>query len=373
MKPAHLPSLDKQPPSKPVRPVPAAQEAPARARKSHFLLTPLNWCAALLKQWVPARALPALSLQPLGLSERELRALRPLLDNLERQLGLRISLGDADSELVLMNVDYAGRLPKAIVKARVGDRPALLVEVPGLEAVGTGWQDQQQDLLRQLCAVPLVREKATGRPDLMTAETQARTDLGGDAAGSLGTSFNSDFDSELQVDQLQGDVPTAAQRALVAHVLQGLHDESTAALVASYGDGAALRMDFTSRLVALDPQALQGLRVRRELPFQADGATLGERAAMHELDEVVWHLGIACGRFMLLDQPADHWHTALVGVAASHIERYSRQPRHLELARLLMAGPISPSALRRQVRISVPDLRRFLQACLFLGLVRWSS
>ena len=55
----------------------------------------------------------------------------------------------------------------------------------------------------------------------------------------------------------------------------------------------------------------------------------------------------------------------------SQIGRYSRLPRHMELARQLVAGPMTPSALRRNVRVSVADLRRFLQACLFLGLVHW--
>ncbi len=341
----------------------------------HFSLNPLVWCAGLWNRWVPRRPAPALGLQPLGLSESQLRALRPVLDSLECQLGLRIttSTDETEGDLVLMNIDYAGHTPKAIVEARVAGRPVLLVEVPGPEAVATGWQDQQEELLRQLCAVPGVLARATGRADLPRPDAARRPEQGPDTPLSQVSALTSDFDSELQADQLHGEPPSADQRALIGHMLQGLHDETTAALVASYGDGAVLRMDFSSRLVVLDPRALQGLRVRRELPVRADGARLGDRAAAHELDEVVWHLGIACGPYVLLDQPADHWHTPLVGVAASQIERYSRQPRHLELARLLLAGPISPSALRRQVHISVPDLRRFLQACLFLGLVRWSN
>jgi hypothetical protein len=134
-----------------------------------------------------------------------------------------------------------------------------------------------------------------------------------------------------------------------------------------------MRMDFNSRLVTLDPMALQGLRVRRELPSRSNDAVPGEHATLHELDDVVWHLGVACGRFVLLDQPADPWHTPLVGLAASQIQRYSRQPRHLALARLLVAGPMTPADLQQQASISVPDLRQFLQACLFLGLVRWST
>jgi hypothetical protein len=170
---------------------------------------------------------------------------------------------------------------------------------------------------------------------------------------------------------LRAPAPDAATRALVAHVLRGLHDDSTEVLLAGYGPQAALRMDFAARLVLLDPQALQGLRVRRELPRLDDSAGLTDQAVVHDLDEIVWHLGLACGRYALLQAPADYWHARLTGTAAHQIERYSRQPRHLELMRRLQQGPASPSELRRHVRIQVADLLCFLQACLFLGILHW--
>ena len=42
-----------------------------------------------------------------------------------------------------------------------------------------------------------------------------------------------------------------------------------------------------------------------------------------------------------------------------------------EMARCLSVAPISPAELRRRSRVSLADLRGFLQACLFLGQVHW--
>ena len=232
------------------------------------------------------------------------------------------------------------------------------------------------DLLRHLAALPALRgslNASASHPALgLPMPTPASTT--GPATVSLSTVFDSDLDSRLQAAQLQGEQPDAGQRALVDRMLQGWLDPGAPPLRARYSDGALLHVDCAARLVTLDPLAQQGLRVRRELPRVDDGAPPpGEHAMVHDLDEVVWHLGLACGRFALLGQPDDAWHAMLLDVDVGQVERHSRQPRHLELMRRLQQGAASPSVLRRHVRIGVPELRGFLQACLFLGLVHWAS
>ena len=308
---------------------------------------------------------PLLGLHPVGVAERDLPELRARLDELGQTLGLRIELGRPDAGVAVLCVAYAGRTPAQIVKSQIGNRLAVLfdrAEPPEM---------QRAELLRQLMLLPqLEKHMARGA---QASSLAAATTLPQAPTPEVPTSapFDADFDSRLQAEQLRGESPSTAERDLVAHVLRGLHDEGTEVLVAQYGPQAALRMDFAARLVSLDPRALQGLRVRRELPQLAEGVSLTDQAVVHDLDEVVWHMGIACGRYLLLGQRGDYWHTPLVAVAAERIERHSRQPRHLQLAQALQQGPVSPSTLRRQVRIGVADLRCFLQACLFLGLVRW--
>ena len=320
-----------------------------------------------LRRGLARQRVPALALQPLGVAKRDLALLRGLFDRLQPELGLRIDLTGGDRDVVLLDADYAGRTPASIVKSLTGDRPVVLFERPD-GSQGVDLDGVRAELLRQLGHLPQLRDRVAR---LLAAPVQP-AHRGGDEPASA-AAFETDFDSDLPAGQVQAQSPGAEERALVSHVLRGLVDDSTEVLVASFGPQAALRMDFAARLVSLDPRALQGLRVRRELPRLGDAATLTDQAVVHDLDEVVWHLGIACGRYTLLGAPADDWHTALVAVDAAQIERFTRQPRHLQLMQRLQQGPVSPSDLRRQVRIQVADLRSFLQACLFLGLVRWTA
>ncbi len=316
---------------------------------------------------------PLLVLQPIGVAQRDLRALRELFDRLGDELQIRFDLNGGERDTVLLDIDYVGRTPASIVKALTGERAVLLFERPD-ESLGGQAELLRAELLRQLshlpaCRAPVLRLLAAEQAAPPAAPRPLRPVDG----STLGMAFDPEFDSVLQAEQLRAPAPDAATRALVAHALRGLHDDSTDVLLAGYGPQAALRMDFAARLVSLDPQALQGLRVRREPPRLDGSAGLTDQAVVHDLDEIVWHLGLACGRYALLQAPADYWHARLVDVDADQIERYSRQPRHLELMRRLQQGPASPSELRRHVRIQVAELLCFLQACLFLGLLRWEA
>lgn len=317
---------------------------------------------------------PAVSLQPVGLSPAESRALLPLMADVGRRLGLELKLAGDDSDIVLLDVDYAGSTPSSTVRAQTTDRPVVLVERPAASTVDPAsaeWQAQSQGLSRQLLAVPLVRERLARPGGRGPAPDQAEP--ADDAPSSLGTLFGSEFDPATQNEALEADVPSAAGREFIDRVLQGFASRTAPALTASFGPQAALRLDFRGRVASLDAAAMNALRVRHELPRCNPAARPAPRAGRHDLDEVVWHLGVACGRFELLDQPDDAWNALLVGVAANKVGRHSRQPRHLELARLLAAAPRTPAQLQRHVRISVPELRSFVQACLYLGLVRWMT
>jgi len=316
---------------------------------------------------------PLLVLQPIGVAQRDLQLLRGLFERLGDELQMRFDLNGGERDTVLLDIDYVGRTPATIVKALTGDRTVLLFERPD-DSLPDRAGLLRSELLRQLshlppCREPVLRLLAAEQARPLPTPQPSRPHGG----STLDLAFDTDFDSMLQAEQLRAQAPDADTRALVAHVLRGLHDDSAEVLLAGYGPQAALRMDFAARLVSLDPQALQGLRVRRELPRLNEAVGLTDQAVVHDLDEIVWHLGMACGRYPLLQSPPDYWHARLVGTAAHQIERYSRQPRHQELMRRLQQGPASPSELRRHVRIQVADLLSFLQACLFLGLVQWEA
>ena len=86
---------------------------------------------------------------------------------------------------------------------------------------------------------------------------------------------------------------------------------------------------------------------------------------------MAWDIALAAGGFRLLHSPVNWWHTPLIARPGLNVARYTLQPQHLELARCLAVAPISPADLRRRCRVGLTQLRGFLQACLFLGLVYW--
>jgi hypothetical protein len=154
-------------------------------------------------------------------------------------------------------------------------------------------------------------------------------------------------------------------------LLSGRADAGLPVFSASYGADANLVFDFQTRLAFVDPQAQRQLRVHRELPQPAPGARTQSEAIVRELDETLWDIGIAASPYPLLDAPADWWRTPLHWAVDARIEPLSRIPRHIDLARCLVEGPVSPSDLRRCARVSVADLRSFIQAGLMVGLMAW--
>ncbi len=306
---------------------------------------------------------PRLRMQTLGLSDAQARTLRPVLDRIGECLDVLLELDARQGDIVLAEQHFLRRTTPQQLASLCEARPLVTCDLldspdPALSALAL-LESRQRVLLRQLRDLPMVRGLspqfgASGwGPDVVQAS-------------QLGSGFDEDL--------LSLDAPTldAAQQRFVDTLLDGLTDPTQAPMVATYGPRAALRADFADAYALLDPLALQRLRVHRELPRLVRLDAPGPDAVARELDELVWDVGIACGGFLLRQQPRDWWHTPLATAQDPSLQRYSRVPRHLELTQLLFTGRITPAELQRQSGQSVAELRPFLQACLFLGLAWWS-
>jgi hypothetical protein len=313
----------------------------------------------------------------LGLSDDEVEALRPVLDKLGERLALRLELQSHAGDIVLLDVDFAARVSPQLLHAFNEDRPVVLIASPlgddgrFLSATEV-FERRQQELLRQLREIPVVRRRsAHWGPSGWAPGVPGADEGGARPAGGFASAFDSDFDSTLDADQLNAEQLDDARRGLLQAVLRGALDVSAASLAAGYGPAANMWFDFRQGVVTIDLVARQHLRVHRELPLAAPGARPQAEATVHELDEVLWDLGLASGRFALLDEPADWWHAELLSPPSARVARYTRLPRHLEMARRLQASPTTPSDLRRHGLVGVAEIRSFVQACLFLRLAQW--
>lgn len=323
-----------------------------------------------------ARARPRLRLQALGLSDRELKQLRPVVAQVGERLGVAMELDKEAGDIVVVDSGFAAHVSPHALRAYCESRPLVALDprTADDEAATLGRVEQrQQELLRQLRELPIVRRSsahygaAGWDPELLQDETAPAPPPAAEDSG-----FDSGFDSRLQAPALAAPPLDTLRQRVVTRLLAGLVDPSSPALALSYGPGACLWVDFDAGLVRFDPPALQQLRVRRELPTFAPGARPGEDATVVELEQAVWDIGLACGAHRLLEEPQDWWHTPLEAPRGASVQRYTRQPRHLALAQRLFAGPVTPSQLRREAQVSVPDLRRFLQASLFVGVAYWA-
>jgi hypothetical protein len=302
-----------------------------------------------------------LLVQHLGFASDDLDTLPAVLDDVGRELGVELRLDRARGDLVLAEESFVARVAPQVLHAFLEERPLLTIERPLANDGDTRRRGRQ--LHAEL--VRLLQDMAESRdPDTPPqAVDPAAPDSG----------FDSGFDSRLQAAQLPGADLDPDRADLLNRLRRGLVDPSQPPLAAGYGRGAALRIDFASGVALLDELADQRLRISRELPYLAGVATPEAGAKTRDLDLVVWDIALAAGGFRLLHSPVGWWRTPLVVRARIDLTRYTRQPRHLEIARCLAQGPISPADLRRRCRLSLLDLRGFLQAALFLGLVHWVS
>ena len=319
----------------------------------------------------------SIGLQHLSLSDRDFDDLQTVLDLLGQQLGVSFELQSHAGAIVLIDIDCVARVAAQQIESFIQGRPVVTIaglngDVERLLSAAERLERRQRMLLPQLMDLALVRRASPH----WSANGWAPDATGGDEStrlqpSSFASAFDSAFDSSLDGDQLVADELDGPRQVLLQAVLRGKADPFTPVLAASYGTGAHLRFHFDSGLVIIDALALQHLRVRRELPLPAPRAQPHADATHHELDETIWHLGLAAGSFALANEPVDWWHTTLACPPMARIGRYARTPRHLELFRRLLRAPATPAELRRHVRISVADLRRFIQASLLLRLLHW--
>lgn len=340
------------------------------------------WNAIRHRLGLPALRQHRVTVQHLMLAEPDLRCVQAALDPVGRRLGVQFVLQGHAGDIVLLDADLSGRISPQLVHALVEDRPTVLLgslQRPEVAALDATQQQalREQELQRQLLGIGLVR-RHSAKPDAahwhrsglhavaaQTGAPQARPVVAADS------DFDPTFDSRIDAQQLAAATLLTEQTALLAQVQRGLGDPGTPALAASYGPDAHLHFNFSTGLVCIDPLALQHLRVRRDVPLPAAGVRPDADSAHHELQDVVWSLGLASGHLALMGAPADWWHTPLQCTGLERIERYSRVPQHLDMARRLQAGALTPSELRRQACVGVAELRRFLQACLALQLLQW--
>jgi hypothetical protein len=315
-------------------------------------------------------------LQYLGMSDADLRTLQPLVEGVAQRLGVTLALDASGGDIVVVERSFASHVSTQALRAYCEDRPLVAIDVGEasgdvLDSMLERFEERQQDLLRQLREIPLVRRR-TSRWGALEEPSRADARPQPGAPRPFDSGFDPGFDSRLDDDEHPA--PIAGHQRLIEDVLHGLRDPARPRMWLGYGPGACMEVDFARALVRVDHEAEQRLRIAGELPSLAPrGAVPGLRATERALDLVVWDLGMACGGYRLRNQPPDWWHVELRAVGELTVERYTRVPRHLAMARGLNQGPCSPSALRRLGLVSVRELRCFLQACLFLGLVQWES
>jgi hypothetical protein len=340
-----------------------------------------------------------IALQHLVLSEREIDTVQTALTRVGDQLGVRFELQEHAGDIVLLDAERAAQIAPQVVEAFTDGRPVVtLSPLPqdiGLDSAFPATssnrlqsreqgreQHREAELLRQLREIPLVRHLAA-RVRARTGQATRSALVGGDSMqgepsrdhthSGVSTSFDTGFDSKLDVDQWVGAELDTAQLDFIQRLLHGLHQPAAAPITASYAEDAHMRFDFGQRRVTLNALAEQYLRVQSEVPRLSPVARTQAHASVRDLHQVVWDLGLACGVCLPLGAPKNWWYEPLTLRTDARIDRYTRQPRHLTMAVRLATGPATPSALRNQARVSVAELRRFLQACLMLGLVHWGA
>ena len=313
-----------------------------------------------LRSLLPGRALtrPVWVLQPVGFDPQQREALVALLDPVGQELGLNLLLDDKGGEAVLAEPDFLQHVAPQVLQAFLDDRPLVTVALPHAHAglAAPALVQAHADLAHQLrvlrdrCGTMSVAAQSTLPPD---------------------SDFDSQFDTRQHADQLAECELDPDRAQLLTALRRGLVDPSHPLLSAGYGPKAAMVIDFATGMATLDERADQHLRVLREVPYLAHGARPGDGAKVRELDRVVWDIAVAAGGYRLLLSPRAWWHAPLIAQPRLDVSRLTSMPQHREMARCLAVAPVSPAELRRRCRVSLSDLRGFLQACLFLGLTYW--
>lgn len=299
-----------------------------------------------------------LVVQHLGFECPDLDTLPAVLDDVGRELGVELALDGVSGDLVLAEQRFVDRVAPQVLHAFLEDRPLLTVApLPG----------DAGDALRRtrLWHAELVRQLQR------LADEQGPAAHAAGAATLPDSGFDSAFDTRQQTERLADHELDPDRAGMLNRLRRGLVDPTQAPLAAGYGPRAALWIDFAAGVVQIDERADQRLRLSRELPYLSAAARPEAGAKSRDLDLVVWDIALAAGDFRLLQAPVNWWRTPLIVQPHVDVGRYTPLPQHLALARALAQAPLAPAELRRRCRVSLADLRGFLQAALFLGVVRW--
>ena len=310
-----------------------------------------------LRPGQPPAARRTLVVQHLGFDGADLDSLPAVLEQVGRDLGVDLRLDGAGGDVVLAEQAFVARVAPQVLHAFLEERPLLTLAPPARN---------HADAARR------ARELHAG----LVGQLQTLSDDAGPVRGLAApvrpdSGFDSAFDSRQQVDALAVDEPDPDRAELLNRLRRGLVDPGQPPLRAAYGPRASLVIDFATGIARLDELADQRLRVSRELPASSPHAQPGAGARCRDLDLVAWDLALAAAGFRLLHSPVAWWRTPLIVQPGLDVTRYTRLPQHLALARRLAQGPAAPGTLRRDCRVSLAELRGFLQALLLLGLARW--
>lgn len=310
------------------------------------------------------RRRPLLRLHVLGMNLTQLRSLQPMCERASACLEVLMVLDQHQGDIVITDREFATRLEPQALARLCADRPLVTCDLaPAAERADSAlalFERRQRELLRQLRELPAVRGispqfSMSGWDPSVVRASELPTRIA-DQAPHPGVRVM-DHDQALAVDWLR----------------RGLFDPTTEPLVLGYDHGTVICVDFAQGFALVDPLAQQRLRVQRELPHPLAKGVSASDAIDRDLDLLVWDIGIAAGAFSLLHQPINWWHTPLHADKDAEFARYAVLPRHRALAQLLAARAMTPLDLQQRTGMAMSELRPFLQACMYLRLVHWSS
>ena len=305
---------------------------------------------------------PPLVVQPIGFYDSCLPWVAALLERAGAELGRSLVLDRGRGDLVLAEQAFVQQVSPQVLSAFVEDRPLVTLGVSAADRADPARRASrvQGELVRQLRALPELEGAASVQASLFGASTPPAA-----------SSFDSQVDSRHPESQLVEAELDPDRAQLLNALRRGLVDPTQPPLRAGYGPQASMVIDFAAGVATVDALADQRLRLSREVPYLSRGAQLVDGAVPRELDLLVWDIAIAAGGFRLLHSPVNWWQAPMIARPQLDISRFSLRPQHRDMVRCLAQGPVSPAELRRRSRVSLVDLRAFLQACLFLGLVFW--
>ena len=306
----------------------------------------------------PDGAAAPLVVQPIGFDDGCLPWVSSLLRQAGEDLGRPLLLDRGRGDLVLAEQAFVQQVTPQVLNAFVEERPLVTLGVTAADMADPVRRASRfhAELLRQLRALPQLEAAAS----LRAASTMPPS-----------SGFDPHFDSRQPGDQLAEAELDPDRAQLLNSLRRGLVDPTQPPLRAGYGPQASMVIDFAAGVATVDALADQYLRLSREVPYLSRGVRPVDGASHRELDLLVWDIAVAAGGFRLLHSPVNWWRAPLIARPKLDISRFTLRPQHRHMARCLAQGPLSPADLRRRSLVSLTDLRGFLQACLFLGLVFW--